>query len=106
MSKIAKISKHVALYDAYSNTLTNVQKETYKMYYFEDMSLSEIAKSRKISRAAVQDALKKTEAQLVSLEKKLGIVKRNNKQMKLIKKLETTKLTKEQNNIIKELKEN
>ncbi len=106
MSKINKIEKYINLYDTYSNLLTKVQKDVFEMYYFEDMSLSEIAKKRGTSRAAVQDNIKKTEKILIDFENKLKIVNKNKKQVKLISMLEKTKLTKSQKEILEKIKEN
>ena len=42
------------LFEIYGNLLTDKEKETFKDYYCEDLSLSEIADNKSISRAAVQ----------------------------------------------------
>ena len=41
------------LFELYSDLLTDKEKEAFKDYYFEDLSLSEIAENNDISRAAV-----------------------------------------------------
>ena len=45
-------------------------------YYEEDLSLSEIAENEGISRQGVRDSIKRAEAQLFDMEKRLGLAKR------------------------------
>lgn len=73
MSKINKIETLSFLFDAYKGMLTKTQREIFKMYFLEDLSLAEIAEQESKSRAAISDALKKTEEKLLTLEKKLGL---------------------------------
>ncbi len=86
MSKIDKIKKLSLLFDTYSPLLTDNQKEVFEMYYLEDSSLSEIAETLGISRAAASDNIKKTEEKLNKYESKLELVKRNEKINKLLDK--------------------
>ena len=46
------------LFEIYCDLLTDKEKENFKDYYFEDLSLSEIADNKNISRAAVQKTIK------------------------------------------------
>ena len=64
------------LLDFYGEILTGTQRETVDAYYNQDMSLSEIAGDRGISRQGVRDAIKRAEQQLIEMEEKLGLVKR------------------------------
>ncbi len=64
------------LYDIYGAMLTEKQKTHFILYYQEDYSLAEIAEEEKISRNAVYDNLKRTESILLSIEEKLGFIKR------------------------------
>ncbi len=73
MSKIDKIEMLATLFDAYKGMLTDIQIEIFNMYYLEDLSLAEIAEHEGKSRAAISDALKKTEEKLLSLEEKLQL---------------------------------
>ncbi len=41
------------LFEIYSDLLTDKEKEAFKDYYYEDLSLSEIAENNDVSRAAV-----------------------------------------------------
>ena len=46
------------LLDFYGEMLTEKQREAVELYYFEDLSLAEIADNQGISRQGVRDALK------------------------------------------------
>ena len=43
----------------YENLLTERQREIIKFYYYEDLSLAEIAENLEISRNAVYDTIRK-----------------------------------------------
>ena len=64
------------LYDFYGALLTEDQRAVLEMYYFEDLSLAEIAGMRSTSRAAVYDAIRRGEAKLTAYEEKLHLVER------------------------------
>ncbi len=68
------------LFDCYSACLNNKQREIFDCYYNEDFSLSEIAENFGITRQGVRDSVKRTEQQLLELEKNLGLY---NKTLKL-----------------------
>ena len=74
MSMIEKTQEINELMDAYENLLTDKQCETMKLYYQEDFSLSEIAENMNISRSAVNDTMKRSEAILREYESKLNLV--------------------------------
>lgn len=61
------------LFDIYSDLLTKKEIETFKDYYQEDLSLSEIADSNNISRTAVQKTIKNVIDKLNNYEEKLHI---------------------------------
>lgn len=61
------------LLDIYGRLLTKAQYEIMSDYYQANLSLSEISDMRKISRTAVQDALKKSIEKLENCEEKLGL---------------------------------
>ncbi|WP_010093471.1 putative DNA-binding protein [Ornithinibacillus scapharcae] len=76
------------LLDFYQALLTPKQRNYMEMYYLEDYSLGEISEEAKVSRQAVYDNIKRTEAMLESYEKKLLLLDKFEKRMKLIKQLE------------------
>ena len=56
------------------------------LYYLDDYSLGEIAEEYDISRQAVYDNIKRTEAMLEEYEEKLLLFQKFQKRSKLIKK--------------------
>ena len=65
------------LFDYYGGMLTDKQRECFDMRYNQDLSLGEIAEMMGVSRQAVNDNLKKTEALLRRMEENIGSVKRD-----------------------------
>ena len=65
------------LFDYYGSMLTDKQRECFDMRYNQDLSLGEIAEMMGVSRQAVNDNLKKTEALLRRMEENIGSVKRD-----------------------------
>ena len=75
MDKIENVLKYSELLSLYQNLLSPTQKEILEDYFYYNLSLSEIAENRKISRSAVEDAIKKGKAKLDSFENKIGSLK-------------------------------
>ena len=74
---LAKTTRMNLLFDWYGSLLTERQR-TYMQYYFhDDYSLGEIAAEFAVSRQAVYDQLKRTEAMLEDYEDKLGLLSRH-----------------------------
>lgn len=63
------------LYDFYGALLTPRQRELLRAYYLEDLSLAEIADHDGVSRQAVHDLVKRSEAALHDYEERLGFVR-------------------------------
>ncbi len=61
-----------ALLDVYGFFLSEKQKALTEYYYYDDLSLSEIAENEGITRQAVNDIIKRTVALLHSFEEKCG----------------------------------
>ena len=76
------------LYDIYKELFTDKQKEYYESYYFDNLSLSEIAENYNVSRNAVFNQLKIIEEKLLEYEQKLKV---NEKQQKILKITENNK---------------
>ena len=76
------------LYDYYGELLTDKQKEYFKDYYFENLSLSEMSENYNISRNAIHKNLKETVDKLLYYEDKLKLYKKNKKIKKIIAKLD------------------
>ena len=63
--------KYLQLWDTYGPLLTDTQREICELYYMCDLSLSEIAEEKGISKQAVSDTLKKSRELLDYYEEKL-----------------------------------
>jgi predicted DNA-binding protein YlxM (UPF0122 family) len=61
------------LFDFYGVLLTEKQQMYFQAYYFDDLSLQEIANIHEISRAAVHEQIQKTYNALEQYEEKLGL---------------------------------
>lgn len=64
------------LFDYYGPLLSDRQRDCYDLYYNEDLSLSEIAELKAISRQGAWDAVRHAEARLIEFEEKTGMVAR------------------------------
>ena len=84
MNEIEKLACMAMLFDFYGQLLTKKQQEIMKMFYGEDLSLSEIAQEYGISRQAVYDLLKRTEKILEGYEDKLRLVDKFKQQSRRI----------------------
>ncbi len=67
------------LYDLYKNLLTDKQQEYFEDYYFNNLSLSEIADNYNISRNAVSKQLSVIKEKLDDYEQKLELYNKNQK---------------------------
>ena len=76
MIDINKKIQMCSLYDAYGNLLTEKQKQIFTMYYYDDLSLFEIAEELKITRQGVRDSLVKSAEQLQAYEEKCGLAQK------------------------------
>ena len=76
------------LFDFYQALLTPKQRDYLQMYYLEDLSLVEIADITNVSRQAVYDNIKRSEAILESYEEKLLLYEKFQKRMAILSELE------------------
>jgi len=82
-----EILKYALLYDFYGELLTEKQKTVFEYFHLNDFSLTEIAQQLNISRQAVRDLLKRTEAILDGYEKKLALVEKFSVQKSMVRKI-------------------
>ena len=72
------------LFDYYEKLLDEKDRECFKAYYFDNLSLGEIAELVDISRNAVNKRFKKTEEKLKYYEEVVGLYRKEQKIMSLI----------------------
>ncbi|MGM8214442.1 putative DNA-binding protein [Bacillaceae bacterium W0354] len=75
------------LFDFYQQLLTPKQKNYMELYYLEDYSLGEISENYHVSRQAVYDNIKRTEAMLEDYEEKLCLYKRFEERNRLLNEM-------------------
>src|SRR5690606_20938788 len=75
------------LYDFYQSLLTPKQQSYMSLYYLDDFSLGEIAEEFGVSRQAVYDNIKRTEAMLEEYAEKLLILKKFKEGSKILKNM-------------------
>jgi uncharacterized protein len=81
---LEKTTRMNYLYDFYQALLTPKQQSYMSLYYLDDYSLGEIAEEYEVSRQAVYDNIKRTEAMLEEYEKKLLLFARFQERCRLI----------------------
>lgn len=103
---LEKTTRMNYLFDFYQVLLTPKQQSYMALYYLDDFSLGEIAEEYHVSRQAVYDNIKRTEAMLEEYEEKLHLFSRFQKRQEIMNDLDTylqSKLDKEQNKRVFEL---
>lgn len=75
---------YVELFDYYGELFTDKQKEYFKDYYFNNLTLQEIAENNKVSRNAVHKNIKDITKKLEYYEDKLKLYSNKKKIEKLI----------------------
>lgn len=75
------------LFDFYQELLTDKQRELITEYYFDDLSLGELADMHNISRQSVFDTIKKAQQKLIDYENKLHLWEKYKKQETLLTEL-------------------
>ena len=84
---LEKTNRMNYLYDFYQALLTPKQSSYMALYYLDDYSLGEIAEEYDVSRQAVYDNIKRTEAMLEEYEDKLLLFEKFQKRSELISKM-------------------
>ncbi len=83
-----------ALYDYYGSLFTVVQKEYFEEYFFNNLSLTEIADNHQVSKNAVSKCLKEVKEKLKFYEDKLHLLENKDKIEKILPKEELDKIIK------------
>ncbi len=82
-----KLNEITQLIDAYGPLLTETKYNYLVKYYFDDLSLHEIAEEYNISRAAVHSSILSSIEELQNYEKKLNFLKNQEKRIELYKQI-------------------
>lgn len=92
----------IILFDYYEELLTDSQKKYFIDYYFNNLSLAEIAENENVSRNAVSKDLKLTKEKLVNYEEKLKLYDKDKKMRKVIDKITDNNIKEELEKILDE----
>ncbi|QFF98508.1 putative DNA-binding protein [Psychrobacillus glaciei] len=84
---IEKTTRMNFLFDFYQALLTDKQRSYMQLYYLDDLSLGEIAEEYDISRQAVYDNIRRTEAMLEEYEEKLCLFSKFQNRQETIEQL-------------------
>ena len=85
----------IILYDYYGDLFTDKQKIYFELYYFDNLSLSEIAENQGKSRNAIHKNIKNTVNTLYEYEKKLKLKEKEQKLKCIIDKIMDNNIRKE-----------
>ncbi len=80
------------LYDFYGSLLTDKQRDYFENYYFNNLSLGEMAENYSVSRNAIHKQLKIVEEKLKYYEENLELLKKSKKAFELVEKIGDEKL--------------
>ena len=81
MPKNLKVAE---LLDIYGNLLKEKQRTSLEFYYYDDLSLSEIAENIGVSRQGVRDVIKRAESFLFFAEQELKLLEKRESFLKII----------------------
>ena len=88
------------LYDYYKNLLTDKQRAYFEDYYFNNLTLSEMAENYDVTRSAVNKQIKLTILKLEEYEEVLRLYQKDNKLREIIKKIDNNEIRKELEELI------
>lgn len=75
----------INLYDIYGDLLTAKQQDYFEDYYFNNLTLSEMAENYEVSRNAIHKQIKEVEEKLNKFEEVLKINEKNKRIKEIIK---------------------
>lgn len=104
MDTLEKSMYIITLFDVYQGLLTDKQRVYMSDYYYDDLSLQEIAENHQVSRNAVYDQINKTVQKLETYESVLKLCEKQVKQKQIFEKLDKIELPKEVRKLIEALK--
>ncbi len=90
---------YTELFDFYGTLLTEKQQNYFKDYYFNNLSLSEIAENYEITRNAIHNQLREAKEKLEYYEKNLQLIDKQKKVKKIYLEVTDEKIKKELKNL-------
>jgi len=88
------------LYDLYGKLLTDKQKKYFEDYYFNNLSLGEMAELYDVSRNAIFKQVHNVVEKLKDYEEKLGLYNKRNILISIVDKINNDKVREELEDII------
>ena len=82
----------IILYDYYGELLSDIQREYFELYYFDNLSLAEISENDGKSRNAIHKCIKSSSSKLYEYEDKLKLYEKRKKLDKVIDLIEDDKI--------------
>lgn len=93
----------IILYDYYGELLSDDNRKYFEDYYFDNLSLGEIAENNSISRNAIHKHIKNAVEKLKFYEEKLKLYEKDKKLKLLIENIKDEKIKDIIINLVKEL---
>lgn len=93
----------IILYDYYGELLSEDNRKYFEDYYFDNLSLGEIAKNNSISRNAIHKHIKNAIEKLEFYEEKLKLYEKDKKLNAVIDDIKDEKIKNTVNNLLKDL---
>ena len=90
----------IILYDYYGELLSEIQREYFEQYYFDNLSLSEISENDGKSRNAVHKCIKSSSMKLYEYEDKLKLYEKRCKLESILDKVDDNVLKEELKELI------
>ncbi len=90
----------IILYDYYGELLSEDNKRYFEDYYFDNLSLAEIAENNNVSRNNIHKHLKSSEEKLLFFEEKLKLYKKDLNIELRLKNIKDEKIRKEVEKIL------
>ena len=82
-----------SLYSVYGQLLTTKQRRCTELYFYDDLSLAEIAAGMQISRQAVSDLLKRVEQTLEQYETNLKFLQKSQENTEILARAQKILMT-------------
>ncbi len=83
---------YIELYEEYKLLLTSKQQEYFNKYYYEDLSLNEIAELNNVSKSLISKTINQVINKLNEYESKLNLNMKSKKLKNIVNEIENSKL--------------